>query len=146
MRHMQRKTEKMKPGEIVSNKIKLISFISGLIFILLLDYGSVYFKIATINQRHFFGLLGNNYSAILVSFLLLIFLCFYVLKNKKYLIPCGFIFVGGASNLIDRLIYGGVPDYIQISYVPKFNLADSIIILGVLWLLYELNFGYKKTP
>ena len=45
---------------------------------------------------------------------------------------------GGIGNLIDRLIYGGVTDYIHLLFIdfPVFNLADIAITLSFSALLY----------
>lgn len=46
--------------------------------------------------------------------------------------------VGGAlGNLIDRLIDGVVTDYFQVGTFPVFNVADSFITIGVLFLLAD---------
>lgn len=51
------------------------------------------------------------------------------------------VLVGGTSNLMDRFIYGGVVDFIQLSYgewsFPIFNFADVYICLGVGLMLYN---------
>lgn len=51
------------------------------------------------------------------------------------------VLVGGTSNFLDRLIYGGVVDFIQISYgrwsFPIFNFADIYIVLGVGMMIYS---------
>jgi signal peptidase II len=45
------------------------------------------------------------------------------------------VVAGSVSNLIDRALYGGVVDFILLSYGewswPVFNLADMAIVLGV---------------
>lgn len=50
------------------------------------------------------------------------------------------VLVGGTSNFLDRLIYGGVIDFIHISYgrwsFPVFNFADMYIVLGVALMIY----------
>lgn len=50
------------------------------------------------------------------------------------------VLVGGTSNFFDRLIYGGVVDFIQISFgrwsFPIFNFADIYIVLGVGIMIY----------
>ncbi len=53
------------------------------------------------------------------------------------------IIMGGFSNVMDRLIYGYVIDYLHIPFLPIvgktfFNVADVMIDIGVLWLLWEL--------
>ncbi|CAN5123674.1 signal peptidase II [soil metagenome] len=45
------------------------------------------------------------------------------------------ILVGAVSNFIDRIIYGGVIDFIVLNYGhwswPAFNIADALILLGI---------------
>lgn len=60
-------------------------------------------------------------------------------KNTKILIY-NFLFAilimaGAISNIIDRLIFGCVMDFINIGFWPIFNLADSFIVLGGILLL-----------
>ncbi len=55
---------------------------------------------------------------------------------------CGLIFAGGASNVLDRLIYGSVIDFIDVRGIPGwnyiFNTADTLIHLGIWpWLLFS---------
>ncbi|HUV72091.1 MAG TPA: signal peptidase II [Clostridia bacterium] len=50
---------------------------------------------------------------------------------------------GGVANLIDRLIYGAVVDFISLPWLPAFNLADIVICLGVVWFFIDL--GKSKT-
>ncbi len=45
------------------------------------------------------------------------------------------VFAGGVANIADRLLYGGVIDFIRIGPVPTFNLADLSVSLGVLGLV-----------
>jgi len=55
-----------------------------------------------------------------------------------------FILSGGIGNLLDRLIYGYVIDFIDITFNPYvFNLADSYVTIGV---LMYLIFSLKKVP
>lgn len=46
---------------------------------------------------------------------------------------------GAISNLIDRVYYGCVIDFIDLKVWPVFNLADIFICLGVLLLIIKLN-------
>lgn len=53
--------------------------------------------------------------------------------------------VGGAlGNLIDRFIDGVVTDYFQVGTFPIFNVADSFITIGVLFLLADA-FGMVRN-
>lgn len=56
------------------------------------------------------------------------------------------LILGGAiGNLIDRVGYGYVIDFIDVYYKtyhwPIFNIADSAITLGVVFLIYDLLFN-----
>lgn len=46
------------------------------------------------------------------------------------------IIVGGVNNVIDRLIYGCVIDYIRIVPWNVFNLSDIFIFIGAIIILY----------
>jgi signal peptidase II len=54
------------------------------------------------------------------------------------------VLAGGVSNIIDRLIYNGVVDFVSLWQFPVFNLADVFISLGAIWLVVnELGFFRK---
>lgn len=52
------------------------------------------------------------------------------------------VMTGAVSNLVDRIIYGGVLDFIIISYKgfawPTFNVADACIVAGILIMAYRM--------
>ncbi len=50
----------------------------------------------------------------------------------------GLLAGGSMSNLVDRIRLGHVTDFIDLSYWPAFNLADSFIVVGVAILLGAL--------
>lgn len=50
-------------------------------------------------------------------------------------IPIGLILAGGASNLLDRILFGCVRDYAVFSWFPAFNPADVYLAVGVALLL-----------
>lgn len=50
------------------------------------------------------------------------------------------LLVGGAiGNVIDRVTYGYVVDFVAVGGWPRFNLADSAITVGVLLLAWRLS-------
>lgn len=52
------------------------------------------------------------------------------------------VIAGGVSNIVDRFLYGGVHDYIRIFMWPIFNIADVMIVVGVIlwgWYLLAVN-------
>lgn len=50
---------------------------------------------------------------------------------------------GGLGNLTDRVVFGGVTDYIRLLFIsfPVFNLADICITCSILFLILELLTG-----
>ena len=87
-------------------------------------------------QRWFFSLLSFVISTILLVWL-------YRLKAEETLLACALsLVIGGAiGNLIDRLAYGHVIDFLDVYYAnwhwPAFNLADSAISLGAALLIWH---------
>ncbi|MEE9356875.1 signal peptidase II [Candidatus Vondammii sp. HM_W22] len=64
------------------------------------------------------------------------------LKSEKILAVSLSLVIGGAvGNLIDRLLYGHVIDFIDLYYQqwhwPAFNIADSAISVGVVLMLLD---------
>lgn len=54
------------------------------------------------------------------------------------------ISVGALSNIIDRLVWGYVVDYIHFFNISAFNLADVSIVAGVALLIWRELKGGKK--
>jgi signal peptidase II len=93
-------------------------------------------------QRWFFTGLGIAVSAFIVYLLLR--------HAQQRLFACALtLILGGAiGNVIDRLLYGHVVDFIQVrfswlapvfpgGYFPAFNVADSAITVGALLLILD---------
>ncbi len=72
--------------------------------------------------------------AIVVLFIVIY--VFYKEKNTKVRIIIAFFSAGLVGNLIDRLIFGSVTDFIDFRIWPIFNIADSAITLSVIALIY----------
>ncbi len=51
----------------------------------------------------------------------------------------GLVLGGAVGNLIDRVVYGAVIDFIDLGWWPVFNLADSAIVIAMVLLVY-INF------
>lgn len=51
-------------------------------------------------------------------------------------LPVGMVLGGAGGNLIDRGRTGAVVDFIDPTFWPAFNLADTAIVLGVVGVLY----------
>ncbi len=95
-------------------------------------------------QRWFFSAVAVAISGVLLVWL-------WRLPDRSRLLPVAITLVlGGAiGNLIDRVRLGYVVDFIDLHYQgshwPAFNLADSVIVLGVILLLIE-GFLPRRGP
>lgn len=56
-------------------------------------------------------------------------------KTTHEQIGLGLILAGIVGNGIDRIIHGYVIDFISVGTFPVFNIADSCIVLGVVYLI-----------
>ncbi len=114
------------------------------------------------NRGAAFGVMQGMQSILLIVTLFILIFVVYAYSripdDKRYLILrilAVFIIAGAIGNMIDRMIYQFVVDfvYFQLINFPVFNVADiyisvSVIVLFVLVLFYykddELGFFFKK--
>jgi len=87
-----------------------------------------------------FGLNLSSKLILVVTFIIIIFLINWYFRASKpgqgqKIIPLSLIISGAMSNFIERLNYGYVLDYLEIGFLPVFNLADLFICLGVIWII-----------
>ena len=124
-------------------------------FVKQIEVGKDFFDIRFFSLAHLnnygagFGILqGQNWLFILIAVIFIYLIIIYYEKiEKDILVQSGFaLFLGGtASNLIDRLAYGFVVDYLDFKIWPVFNIADSAITVGaVLIVIYYLMKEKKK--
>ncbi len=78
--------------------------------------------------------------ATLLLYVFLISRHFPLLDNILGRIVLGLILGGTLGNLIDRLRFGYVTDFIDIGIWPTFNIADSAIVVGVIIFAYSFYF------
>lgn len=81
-----------------------------------------------------------------IIFILLIWL--YFNKNPRFTYALSLIIGGALGNLSDRIKHGAVADFLDFHiwgyHWPAFNLADSVIFIGVAILLLDDLFFKKK--
>lgn len=58
-------------------------------------------------------------------------------QQQKSLIGSALVLAGALGNFIDRILYGGVVDFISVGSWPVFNGADALICVGLAILLYS---------
>lgn len=107
-------------------------------------------KIELISDYFGFTLAKNYYIAfslplsgpiltVFIGAVILILLYFYVILIKKQEYSqeacLTFIILGAISNIVDRIKYGFVIDYLDLKYFTVFNIADSMIVCGAVLLI-----------
>jgi signal peptidase II len=86
-----------------------------------------------------FGLFkGMNALFIAISFIALGFFIYLYLNNERYKNQLAFVCGGLLGNLMDRISLGSVVDFIDFHFWPIFNIADSAICIGIVWLIFSL--------
>ncbi len=81
------------------------------------------------------GILAIFVSLSIVSGL---FYYYFTHTNRNAYSSMGFAMViGGAlGNILDRIVYGHVIDFIQIYWYPIFNIADIFVSFGFIWIIF----------
>ena len=88
-------------------------------------------------------------GAALVALVLIVYFYQQTPKNKPWLrLALAMIFGGAIGNLIDRVRFGEVVDFLDVYagqwHWPAFNVADSGVTVGVLIFIFHMVF--KKMP
>ncbi|RJR25479.1 signal peptidase II [Candidatus Microgenomates bacterium] len=118
------------------------------LLIVVLDQLAKFFFLKTgvlINKGISFGLFENPFFSKLLLFILPFFIAvFFVFSIKKFPRSLSLVLIigGGLSNYLDRVIRGGVVDYLSFWLFPAFNLADAVIALG--FALFLVDFRKKQ--
>ncbi len=96
-----------------------------------------------------FGMFRNMASSffITISFAAIIFVIYLLRKKAYHPLGLSFILGGAIGNLIDRILYGKVVDFIDFSigdfHWYTFNIADSALTIGVAIIILSLLFQKK---
>ncbi len=87
--------------------------------------------------------------AVLISLFMIVWLARLESEDRPIAWALGLVIGGAVGNLIDRIAYGKVVDFLQFHwqdwYFPSFNLADSAITLGVILLLLDGFVGKERS-
>ena len=95
------------------------------------------------NTGSAFGLFkGINLFFILLSIFVVIMIFHYLRKiaesEKLLQFSVGLLLGGAIGNLIDRILYGAVTDFLDFRIWPVFNVADSAVTIGIILLMVLL--------
>lgn len=85
-----------------------------------------------------FWIINSLIAAVIVAMIVYTWYCY---QLRISIVPNILILSGAVSNYYDRLMHGGVIDFIVLSAGewswPAFNIADAAIVTGVILLVYE---------
>jgi signal peptidase II len=90
-----------------------------------------------------FGLFKNlNFFFIVVSAAVIALIALYAVRRRKtgffYSVSLGLIMGGALGNLVDRIKFGSVVDFLDFRVWPVFNVADSAISIGIALLILNI--------
>ena len=113
----------------------------------LVDIG--FFRIInTYNTGAAFGLFQNqSFMLTIVACFGIVFILYFAIFAHRYFpvidnlsgkLALGLVLGGTTGNLIDRFRQGYVTDFIDFSFWPTFNVADSAVTIGVIILIYTI--------
>lgn len=110
----------------------------------------VFYLTYIMNPGAAFGILPNQKVLFITTGLLLVIGALAGYRKlppaKKILrIGLGLVLGGALGNLVDRLRFGRVVDFLDFRVWPVFNLADTAIFIGVCLLAWELLKGGKTN-
>ncbi|MBI4684659.1 MAG: signal peptidase II [Nitrospirae bacterium] len=98
------------------------------------------------NEGAAFGMfrgLGNNVF-IIISLIAITLIFFMFVKGREDPLGLSLILGGAIGNLIDRIFYGSVTDFIDVFagrlHWPAFNIADSALTIGIGLIFIRLFF------
>lgn len=110
----------------------------------------VFYLTYIMNPGAAFGILPNQKVLFITTGILLItgvLVGYRKLPPEKKLLrfSLGLVLGGALGNLLDRLRFGKVVDFLDFRVWPVFNLADTAIFIGVCLLAWELLKDGSKT-
>lgn len=108
--------------------------------------------VLALNRGAAWGLLAHYQIILLILRIAILFALFVYLffmnKNRAADLPLVLILSGALGNVIDFFLYGSVVDFLQFTlwgyHFPTFNVADTAITIGVVWLICLALFSPSK--
>lgn len=85
-----------------------------------------------------FGLLQGTVPLVIIASIAIIGWLLYHRKQfpAQMNVPISLLLAGAIGNLIDRLMFGSVTDFLDFRIWPVFNVADSAVTIGGLLLVW----------
>ncbi|HPK54319.1 MAG TPA: signal peptidase II [Smithellaceae bacterium] len=120
--------------------------------------GGFFNLVYVLNPGAAFGFLANVSAAfryiffIGITIIAIALIIYYLVKNRSggviIALSLTLIFAGAVGNLIDRIRFGAVVDFLDFYagtwHWPAFNVADSAITTGAVLMIWEMIISRKK--
>ena len=130
---------------LLLDQITKVLIVEAGIFRVSIIPGFLWFERAT-NTGIAFGMFSSHTDQItVISIAVVIFLSiFYTRFSRIQQVFIGMIIGGALGNIVDRIRFGRVVDFIRMRYYPAiFNVADSFIVIGGILLALTYLWGDK---
>jgi signal peptidase II len=106
--------------------------------------------VCTYNTGSAFGLFQQHTNILILASIVGLGVLFYIywayyMPRSLFRISLGLQLGGAFGNLLDRVLYGRVTDFIKIGPWPVFNVADSAVVVGMIILVWLLAFPSRKA-
>ncbi len=103
----------------------------------------------TTNTGGAFGLFANQtflltMAAVVGIAVLVLYLRYLPPRSTLLKVGLGLDLGGAVGNLVDRVRFGEVTDFLKLGPWPVFNLADSAIVVGTFLVAFYLLFAAKR--
>lgn len=112
-------------------------------------FGSFMMITRSENRGAAFGMLhGQNWVFIIASIIVILVMIYYyneIIYNRLLVYATASILAGTVGNMMDRLFFSHVIDYIEFSFWPIFNLSDVALTAGVALLIVYM-YLWQKEP
>jgi signal peptidase II len=96
-----------------------------------------------------FGILGGQNWLFIAAAVTVLFMIIYfynrIIYDRLLVFASAFILAGTVGNMMDRLFFSHVIDYIYLSFWPTFNLSDLSLTVGVI-LLFVYMYYWQNGP
>lgn len=94
------------------------------------------------NEGIAFGINMPQHMVMIMTVLILVMFAYLVYKhkiwrNKMHLTAAAILMAGAMGNTLDRIRLGYVVDFIKVYWWPTFNIADVLIVVGVILFSWE---------
>ena len=101
-----------------------------------------------LNKGAAFGILENaQWLFISLTSIVLVIILVQIRSERKKghsVIPEAILLGGALGNLIDRLIFGYVRDFLEVPFFAVMNFADWFVTLGVILVIIKYIFFYRR--